>query len=101
MKFLEELSPKYPRYMRDQLDVMQVTITKFRDECEEALAMCIRDKLWSANDFRDIAQHLARTKDSTLSHPTDSPSAKCIASAMKMQAPIRDVKDYLKILGGA
>ena len=63
--------------------------------------MSIRDKLWSANDFRDIAQHLKRTKEATLSQPVDTPSAKCNAPAMKMKATVRDVTDYLKILGGA
>jgi len=101
IKFIDELSSHYSRYIRDQLDVMQSTITKYRDECEEALAMSIRDKLWSANDFRDIAQHLKRTKEATLSQPVDTPSAKCNAPAMKMKAAMRDVTDYLKILGGA
>ncbi len=57
-QFLYEIGVRYPRYIRDQLQVMQNAIYHFRPQIEEAMAVCIKDQLWSANDFRDIAQHL-------------------------------------------
>ncbi|MDV2887625.1 IS21 family transposase, partial [Alkalihalophilus pseudofirmus] len=63
LRFVNEVAQQYPRYVRDQFQVIQFAITHFRPQIEEALAVCIKEQLWSANDLRDIAQHLTRLKD--------------------------------------
>ncbi|MEK4148285.1 hypothetical protein NST02_14600 [Robertmurraya sp. FSL W8-0741] len=62
LKFVNEVAQQYPRYVRDQLQVIQYAITHFRPQIEKALAVCLKKQLWSANDLHDIAQHLTRLK---------------------------------------
>lgn len=99
-RFIRELVTRYPRYIRDQLQVMQHAITQFRPEIEEALSDCSEKQLWSANDLRDTAQHLARLKasDATLAFaPYPSPP---VIPALEATAATREIEVYLDILGG-
>jgi hypothetical protein len=81
------------------LQVIQNTITHFRPQIEEALAVCLKEQLWSANDFRDIAQHFTRLKEgkdistASLEAKKDNPAAKAIAAT-------REVEYYTKIIRG-
>lgn len=99
-QFLYEIGVRYPRYIRDQLQVMQNAINHFRPQIEEAMAVCIKDQLWSANDFRDIAQHLTRLKEAASSKAPIIEESKLNISALKATAPMREMDDYIKILGG-
>lgn len=55
--YLNEICLRYPRYRRDQLIIIQNVIEKYPMWIEATLTKCIIDKLYSANDFRDIANH--------------------------------------------
>lgn len=99
-KFIYEIGIRYPRYIRDQLQVIQNAITHFRPEIEEAMVVCIKDQLWSANDLRDIAQHLTRLKETDVSYSPSIEESKMDLSALKATAPTREMDDYIKILGG-
>lgn len=97
--FVQELHARYPRYIRDQLQVVQYAIHHFRQEIEEALDICIKDQLWSANDFRDVSQHLSRIKESKeVLEPQDKHPKQ--APVLQATAPVREMDDYIKILGG-
>ncbi|WP_026287200.1 hypothetical protein [Gracilibacillus lacisalsi] len=61
-EFLEQMQIQYPRYVRDQLQILQKTIKHHEEVVEEALQVCIDKKLWSTNDLYDIADHLNRKK---------------------------------------
>lgn len=99
-QFMHEVACRYPRYIRDQLQVIQHAITHFRAEIDEALAVCIKDQLWSANDLRDIAQHLTRLKETKAPSPSSIQESKSVNSALKATAATREMDDYIKILGG-
>jgi hypothetical protein len=99
-QFIHEVGCRYPRYVRDQLQVIQYAITHFRSVINDALDVCIKDQLWSGNDLRDIAQHFDRLKESeTPSVPSIEKSIK-INPAIKVTAATRDMEQYIKILGG-
>lgn len=99
LKFVNEVAQRYPRYIRDQLQVIQNTITHFRPQIEEALAVCLKEQLWSANDFRDIAQHFTRLKEGKDISPA-SLEAKKDNPAAKATAATREVEYYTKIIRG-
>ncbi|EST51839.1 transposase [Brevibacillus panacihumi W25] len=104
MLFIHEISVRYPRYVRDHLQIVQYAITHFQPDIEEALDVCVKDHLWSANDLRDVAQHLSRLKDTKpSSEPRFDqaiPSNFRNLSALQATSPTREMDKYLKILGG-
>ena len=99
--FLENIYAKYPRYIRDQLQIVQRAVKDFPAYIESALEICIEQTLWSANDLHDVGQHLARIQGS---EPTTLPSEISIPEVATIpfteKASIRDLDGYLKILGG-
>lgn len=99
LKFVNEVAQRYPRYVRDQLKVIQNAITHFRPQIEEALAVCLKEQLWSANDLRDIAQHLTRLKEGKDTSPASS-EAKKDNPVAKATAVTREVEYYTNIIRG-
>jgi hypothetical protein len=99
LQFVNEVAQKYPRYVRDQLQVIQYAITHFRPQIEESLSVCIKEQLWSANDFRDIAQHLTRLKETTEETPS-SCEAKKDTPALKATATTREMDYYTNLIRG-
>lgn len=101
-RFLDEISQRYPRYIRDQLQILQKTIKDFQPFIQSALDVCIEKALWSANDFRDVTKHLARTQGhEDLDSISPIPSSGNVSRYHKEKASVRELDGYLKILGGA
>ncbi|MCQ2011663.1 IS21 family transposase [Sporolactobacillus sp. STSJ-5] len=101
--FIQELSKRYPRYVRDQLQIIQYALHHFRQEMEQALTICIKDQLWSANDLRDVSQHLARQKETKVvqaSCQTQGSQNDRVARTRQVAATVREMDDYIQILGG-
>jgi transposase len=61
--FLEKVRENYPRYIRDQLQVISKAINKNEYMANEALEYCISEKLYSVNDLYDIVNFLIREND--------------------------------------
>lgn len=100
-QFINEVGNRYSRYIRDQLQVIQYATTHFRTEIDEALVKCVEEKLWSANDLRDIAQHLSRLKDTQESKlPPSTLNQENHNTAFQAKATTREVNEYLRILEG-
>jgi transposase len=100
-QFLAEIRERYPRYIRDQLQVLQKAVTEYRKSIDDALSLCMKDGLWSANDFYDAARYLSQKQ--MLGHQqicAENPSGKQLA-AMQEKAAERPLESYLTILGGA
>lgn len=54
---MAELKARYPRHMRDHLAVMQTCIVKYgQDAADAALAKCLQNRLYSANNFKAFIQ---------------------------------------------
>lgn len=97
--FLDEIYHRYPRYIRDQLKILQKTVKEFRTHIQSALDICINKGLWSANDFRDVAKHLAgiQIREEPILHNGSSSASQYY----KEKATVRELHGYLKILGSA
>lgn len=61
--YLKEMHTRYPRYIRDQLQLM---LKAMKDEkaatLDEALQTCLTRKLYSATEFSDVVQYVKRQR---------------------------------------
>ena len=61
--FIENINRLYPRYVRDQFSTVLTCAEKCgRQEAEVALEFCVRNSLFSANDFKSIIESLGTNK---------------------------------------
>jgi len=61
--FIENINRLYPRYVRDQLSTVLVSAEKSdRQRAEIALEFCVRNSLFSANDFKSILENQGNDK---------------------------------------
>lgn len=97
--FLDEIHHRYPRYIRDQLQILQKAVMEFRPYIQSALDICIEKALWGANDFRDVAKHLAGIQ--IREEPSLDNISRSATKYYKEKAAVRELQGYLKILGGA
>jgi transposase len=102
--FLKELSTRYPRYIRDQLHVLWESIQRYEEVAEEALKRCMQENLWSANAFRDVATYLSR-QNGCSPNPIEEkqeflPLEEASEQARQEKAAVRELDEYLHILGG-
>lgn len=99
--FLEKIQERYPRYMRDQLQMIQKAVKNYIPFIPQALDICVKEKLWSANDFYDVAHHLAKIREHQEAVSSiEVPSEKLPSVHWKEKAALRELDGYLKILGG-
>lgn len=99
-QFIDEIAKRYPRYVRDQLQILQRTARDYNPFIQSALDVCIQKNLWSANDFRDVTRHLAITqKHEGLESFSSVPSY--ASKYREEKATVRELDGYLRILGGA
>ncbi len=65
--FIEKIGSLYPRYVRDQLSTVLLWAEKCgRQRSEIALEFCVRNNLFSANDFKAILENQEANKVSSL-----------------------------------
>lgn len=99
--YIEKVVEGHKRYARDQFIVLERAVQSFPEEREAALQKCIDEQLWSANDFRDVSQFLAKesipiSSDHLLKTTTDS--AKLSASSITVST--RSLSEYTKLMRG-
>ncbi|WP_197246437.1 IS21 family transposase [Cytobacillus firmus] len=96
--YLDEISLRYPRYRRDQFAMINKVIQQYPALIDTILSKCMTEKLYNANDFRDIAHHLDTLPDEPVeevqSFYTSSPTHSHI------KASTRSLNAYTSILGG-
>ncbi|TLG80504.1 IS21 family transposase [Vagococcus zengguangii] len=61
-EFIEVICHNYPRYQRDQLLLLKESLTADKQICCQALSICLKNKLYSANDLREVIQELSRKR---------------------------------------
>ncbi len=104
-KFLDIVREKYPRYIRDQLQIILREIrTNNEDILSAALGECIKRNLYSATDFSDIVSYVKRQRQV---HDTVTDNAKSVEQLnkisgwiMETEAQKREVDAYTVILEG-
>ena len=94
--FIDKLTEKYKRYARDQFMVLEKSIQMYPAERDEALEHCIKNELWSANDFRDIAAYLAQYNLVEIPKGIEANSTNLTG----IEVSTRPFSEYAKILGG-
>lgn len=98
LMYVDEICLKYVRYRRDQLTILQRAIKEGAAWIDLALQKCIREKLYSANDFRDVMHYL---KESGLEESTQlNEQQKVPTTSTDIQVETRPLDTYTRILGG-
>lgn len=104
-EFLTEVHRRYPRYIRDQLQLISKAIKTAPEFACEALRACMDSSLYSATEFSDIILYVKRRrqKDSLPAEPEKAPTKplkQADQSILSTKPKIRDVNDYLAVLQG-
>ena len=96
--YLDEISQRYPRYRRDQFAVIYKVTQQYPLLIDTVLTKCRREKLYNANDFRDIAYHLDTLCDEPIEEVQPFYTSPPKHSYLK--ASTRSLNAYTSILGG-
>jgi transposase len=105
-RFFEGVRSTYPRYIRDQLQLISRTLKSLDDITKDQAKECMKRSIFSASEFRDITQYVTRIrgkKSTNLSVPGES--AKGInhfhsSSLIHIRPGTRSMDDYVSILKG-
>ena len=103
LRYLDEVNNQYPRYIRDQLQLLNKMWDKFpHDFINEALTKCIEQKLYSANDFQDMIKFLITQRPKNfVKKPTNiQPLHNESSELLDIKPPIRDIAPYMAIMEG-
>lgn len=99
--FIDKVIETHKRYARDQFIVLEKAVKAFPEESEAALHKCLDEKLWSANDFRDVSKYLATHSQNSQSDERPKPNSGPLKpSASSIIVPTRSLSDYTKLIGG-
>ncbi|MBG9794821.1 transposase, partial [Paenibacillus dendritiformis] len=104
-RYLEEIRKLKPRYIRDQLQAIEKSISKANAKTvDQALAYCLKHSLYCAADFADAASHFTeQAQRQSVEKPTQSDIKLLVqvdAAKLKAKPQIREFKTYERILGG-
>ncbi|WP_405031083.1 Mu transposase domain-containing protein [Paenibacillus hexagrammi] len=100
--FLNEIYNRKPRYIRDQLQLIQRALEPAEpDAVTKALGYCIKHRLYRATDFADAVEHYKRPRPPEI--PSEAP-LKLLSdqdqSKRKVKPQIREFDAYKAILTG-
>ncbi len=98
--FLDEIHKDKPRYMRDQLMVIEEALkTADKTAIDKALEFCVNNKLNSALDFKDAVNHYSKiTNEKTnITEPIKGLS-EAVSLKIAIKPRIRELSDYVKIM---
>jgi hypothetical protein len=106
INYLNELRERYPRYIRDQINLIRKCSNENNQEIlDEALKICIERQLFSANDFVDVVKLIKRQRQSDIA--TDTAKDMNTLSIdiaelthLEAEAEQRPLKEYVAIMEG-
>lgn len=98
--FMDQVLTKYPRYRRDQLQIIHVLLEHNQLLTLKAIHACYERQLWSANDVKNMAKHLEHQE--TLRHQTHVARSNTSPSPSRSHydVPVRSMATYTAILEG-
>ena len=106
--YLAEIRTKYPRYVRDQFQMILRTIKRADADQQviinEALKACVQKKLFSATDFVDMVRYIERqrqvyiTKNDKQRNIPIKPLNVQDESIFYISTQQRDIDEYLTVL---
>lgn len=97
-QFVEEIYLKYPRYRRDQLSLLQTVIENEPEWIEAGLHKFTVEKLYSANDFRDVVNYLKQDNNEPILLEKDLNPIPVLGN--RIQVATQSLNTYTSILGG-
>lgn len=104
LEYLEKVRSNYPRYIRDQLQVISKAINKNDQIANQALEYCLSQKLYSANDFFDIVDYLIREggimHESSESQDQIKPANPIDEAVLRAKPEVRKMDVYMNVLKG-
>lgn len=103
LKYLDEVNNQYPRYIRDQLQLINKVWDKFPNQyINEGLVMCMDQKLYSASEFQDMIKFLiAQRPIKSVEKPKNIRSLHDETSyLLDIKPPVRDIAPYMAIMEG-
>lgn len=103
LEYLDEVNNQYPRYIRDQLQLINKMWGKFPNQyINEGLVMCMDQKLYSASEFQDMVEFLiAQRPITSVKKPKDiQPLNGETSYLLDIKPPIRDIAPYMAIMEG-
>ena len=101
--YLEEIHRLHPRYIRDQLQLIQKTLDQASTEAvDQALRYCVTNRLYRAVDFADAVKSLLKIHArKRRPDPVDvKPLSGMDPAKWKAKPHIRDMEIYQRILRG-
>ncbi|MFB4166204.1 hypothetical protein ACE1TI_21050 [Alteribacillus sp. JSM 102045] len=103
LQYLAEVKERYPRYIRDQLQLLNKLWGNFPSHyINQTLPLCIKRKLYSASEFHDMVKHLMVQHPVEATKPVDKIQALHQESSylLDMKPPTRDLSIYMDIMEG-
>lgn len=104
LAYLQQVRKNYPRYIRDQLQLIAHIVKQHEPSViSKTLELCLAKKLYSANDFKDVVQIVAK-RHSTMNIMSPLPISTLNSSptfVSNVQAEKRSIDVYVSILKGA
>lgn len=98
--FLDEIYKDKPRYMRDQLMLIEKAL-KTTDETavDKALKFCVNNKLNSAVDFKDAVEHYSKITEEKIDviEPIKG-LTEAVSLKIGTKPKIRDISEYVRIM---
>lgn len=101
LQFLEGINAEKPRYIRDQLLLIDTAITGISSiTAEKALDYCLKYKLFSAVDFRDAVKHFSKeTSHQALENQgLMNNDIGTLNEKATVKAQVRDISEYANIM---
>src|SRR5699024_4382856 len=100
--YLGEIRKCYPRHARDQLQVIaKCTKNSDSQRMEQALIMCVDNRLYSGNDFRDVLNHLHQEESESTDQAMENDVSSSVHKSYEhCQPTTRALTDYISILEG-
>lgn len=96
-QYIQKVCQEYGRYRRDQLLLFQKVAIENPDWLSLALEKCIQEKLYSANEFRDVVGYFKRTKKETDMETVAEVERK---QTVTIEVQTRDLQEYIHRMGG-
>lgn len=104
-RYLGEIRQQKPRYIRDQLQVIEKRMAEADGQpaADKALTYCLKHRLYSAADFADAMEHYLQQQPTKTGEPAQSDYGllhSVDTAKLKAKPQIRDFQAYQRILRG-
>lgn len=97
--FFEEIHKEKPRYIRDQLTLIETSIeSAARTAIDKALDFCVSHRLNSAVDFRDAVKHYTIQAQEKHATPPIKGLTETASAKIGIKPRIRDIAEYAKLM---